>query len=224
MTELLKFGTDVLLLSDVLCLDYYGLDRSHYFSSPGLSWDSMSKMTGIKLQTLSDINVHNFIEKGMRGGISYICKRHIKANNKYMKNYDSNKESEFIMYWDMYNLYGWGIINYLPNDEFEFLTKREINKFDLDFISKNSSIGYILGVDLKYCDELHDFYSDYPLCPEKVEISLDILSKYCSDIANKYGIKFRGVNKLVPNLRDKKNIYCSLQKSTVVLKIWNEVD
>ena len=105
----LYLKTDVLLLSDVfekfikLCLDYYRLDPSHYFNSPGLSWDSMLKMTGIKLQTISDTKVHNFIEKGMRGGISYICKRHSRANNKYMKNYDSNKESKFIMYWDMNN-------------------------------------------------------------------------------------------------------------------------
>ena len=44
---------------------------------------------------------------------------------------------------------------------------------------------------------------DYPLAPEKLEISSNMLSKYCSDIANKYGIKVGGVNKLVPNLRDK---------------------
>ena len=75
-----------------LCLDYYGLHPSHYFSGPGLSWDSMFKMTGIELHTISDINLHNFIEKGMRGGISYICKRHSKINNKCMKNYDSKKK------------------------------------------------------------------------------------------------------------------------------------
>ena len=58
----------------------------------------MLKMTGVKLQTISDINVHLFIEKGMRGGISNICKRYVLANNKHLKNYDSNKESMFIMY------------------------------------------------------------------------------------------------------------------------------
>ena len=61
-----------------------------------------------------------------------------------MKNYDSNKESKFIMYWDINNLYGWEMINYLPNDEFEFLTKKETNQFNLDPISENSSICYIL--------------------------------------------------------------------------------
>ena len=48
------------------CLDYYGLDPFHYFSSPGLSWDAMLKITGIKLQLIDNINIHLFIEKGMR--------------------------------------------------------------------------------------------------------------------------------------------------------------
>ena len=65
------------------CLGYYGLDSCHYFSSPGLSWDAMFKMAKIQLDLISDIDMHLFIEKGMRGGISYIAKRHSKANNKY---------------------------------------------------------------------------------------------------------------------------------------------
>ena len=78
-----------------------------------------------------------------------------------------------------------------------------INELYLDSISENSSIGYILKVDLKYCSELHDKHHDYSLCPERIEISSDMLSKCCSDIANKYGIKVDGVKTLVPNLRDK---------------------
>ena len=66
-------------------MDYYGLDLYHYFSSSGLSWDAVLKMTGIGLKLISDIDMHLFIGKGRRGGISYIAKRHSKANNKYMK-------------------------------------------------------------------------------------------------------------------------------------------
>ena len=79
-------------------MDYYSSDPCHYFSAPGLSFDAMLKMIGVKLQTISDINVHLFIEKGMRGGISNICKRYALANNKYLKNYESNEENTFIMY------------------------------------------------------------------------------------------------------------------------------
>ena len=95
---------DVLLLADVFekfidtCLKFYGLDPCHYFSSPGLSWDAMLKMTGVKLEKVSDIDVYLFIEKGLRGGISYISKRYAKANNKYMNDNDSKRPSKFITY------------------------------------------------------------------------------------------------------------------------------
>ena len=135
-------------------------------------------MTGIKLEKINDINVHLLIEKVMRGGISYISKT-------YSKNDDNNT----IMYWDGHNLYGWAIIQPLLVSDFKFLSEKEINRFNLDSIDENSSMGYILECDLEYCKELHDLHNDYPLCPEKIEVSSDMLSKYCSNIANKYGIK-----------------------------------
>ena len=106
------------------------------------------------------------------------------------------------MYWNANNLYGWSMIQFLPCSDFNFLSEK-VNEFDLSSIGENSPIGYILEVYLEYCKELHDLQNDYPLCPEKIEISSDMLSKYCSDIADKYGIKVAGVKKLVPNLRDK---------------------
>ena len=89
------------------CLKFYGLDLCHYFSSPGLSWGAMLKMTGVKLEKISDIDKYLFIEKGLRGGISYIAKRYAKANNKYMNDYDPKKLSTFISSLDMKDLYGW---------------------------------------------------------------------------------------------------------------------
>ena len=85
---------DVLLLADVLekfidkCLKYYGLDPCHYFSSPGLTWHAMLKMTGVKLEKILDIDKCLFIEKRPRGEISYIAKRYAKTNNKYTNDYD----------------------------------------------------------------------------------------------------------------------------------------
>ena len=105
------FKKYVLLLADVsekfidTCLKYYGLDPRHYFSSPGLSWDAMLKMLDIELEKISDINKYLFIEKELRGGISYIAKRYAKANNKYLNDYDPKKPSTFISCFDMNNLY-----------------------------------------------------------------------------------------------------------------------
>ena len=102
--------SDVLLLADVFksfrktCLQYYKLDPCHYFTSPGLSWDAMLKMTNIKLELMVDIDMFQFVEKGMCVGVSYIANRYGKANNKYMKEYDDNAPSKYIMYLDANNL------------------------------------------------------------------------------------------------------------------------
>ena len=171
----LYWKTDILLLCGVFekfiktCLEYYCLDPSHYFSSPGPSWDAMLKMTGIKLEKINNIDTHLFIEKGIIG----------KGN------------------------IGWAMIQSLPASDFKFLSEKEINRFNLDSIDENSGTGYILECDLEYCKELHDLHSDYSLCPEEIEVSSNMLSIYCSDIANKYGIKVGGVKKLIPNLGDK---------------------
>ena len=97
---------DVFVLTDVFekfiktCLNYYGLDLCHYFSSPGLSWDAMLKRTGVKLEKISDVDKYFFIEKGSRAGISYIAKRYAKADNKYISDYDLEKPSKIITYLD----------------------------------------------------------------------------------------------------------------------------
>ena len=120
---------DLLLLADVfekfidMCLNFYGLDPCHYFSSPGLSWDAMLKMAGVKLEKISDIDNHLFIQKGLRGGISYFAMKCAKANNKYINDYDLKKPSQFITYLDMNNFHGWAISEYLPYGEFKWLKK-----------------------------------------------------------------------------------------------------
>ena len=198
-----------MLLADVFekfidtCLQYYGLDPCHYFSSSGLSWDAMLKMAGIHLELISDIDMYLFVEKGMRGGLSYIAKKHSKASNKHMKCYDSSKESKLIMYLDTNNLYGWAMSQYLPYSRFKWLNREEINRFDANPIGENSFDGYVLEVAVEYPDKLHELHNDYPLATEKLEISHNILSNHCNSIANKYDIKFCGVNKLVPNLGNK---------------------
>ena len=196
---------DVLLLCDVFetfidsCLKYYGLDPCHYFSSPGLVWDAVLKMSGIRLRLIDDIDMHLFIERGMRGGISYIAKRYCRANNEFVKGYDSSLEKSFITYWDVNNLYGAAMLEY----EFEWLSNDKIDSIDFNCVSAESDVGYILEFDLKYPSELHDLHNDYLLAPEKMSVSKDMLSDYCLSIAEKYDVKVGDVAKRIPNLRDK---------------------
>ena len=159
------------------CLKFYKVDPCHYFSSPGLSCDAMLKMTGQELEKISDIDMYLFIEKGLRGGISYIAEKHIKANDKYMKNYGPTKPSKYRSYLDMNNLYGWGMNRYLPYGGFKCLIN--VDNFDVNSIRKKSPIGYILEVDLEYPDKLHKLHNSYPLAPEKLAIPYDMLSDYC---------------------------------------------
>ena len=100
-----------------------------------------------------------------------------------MNDYDSKKPSTFITYLDMNNLYGWVMSEYLPYREFEWI--ENINKFDVNSINEKSDTGYFLEVDLEYPDELHELHNDYPLAPEKLAVSSDMLSNYCKKIADK---------------------------------------
>ena len=217
----LYLKSDVLLLADVFenfrktCIQYYKLDPCLYFTSPGLSWDAMLKMTNIKLELMTDIDMFQFIEKGMHGGVSYIANRHGKANNKYMNEYNEKAPSKYIIYLDANNLYGWTMSQYLPTGSFRWMTDKEIKNINLGKCKADGKKGLILEVDLKYPQELHDLHNDYPACPEKVKVSKNMLSGYCKKIAEKYNISIGLVSKQIPTLKkDKKEYvlhYCNLQ-------------
>ena len=186
----LYLKTDVLLLADVmenfrkLCEKHYELDPAHFFTVPGMAWDAMLKMTGIKLDLLEDVDMLLMIEKGIRGGISNAFKRYAKANNKFMKDFDPAEKSSFIVYLDANNLYGWAMSKPLPVGGFEWMDEAELENWER-FVDEEG-IGCILEVDLEYPVELHDFHNDFPLAPEKM-----ILGK---------------VEKLTQNLRDKEKM------------------
>ena len=101
----------------------------------------------------------------------------------------------------MNKLYDWAMSVYLPYEEFKCL--KNVDEFDVMSISEKSLIGYLLEVDLEYPDKLHELHNDYPLAPEKLAVSSDMLSKYCKKIADKYEIKVGDVKKLIPNLGNK---------------------
>ena len=226
----LYLASDILLLADVFenfrktCLKYYKLDPCHYFTSPGLSWDAMLKMTNIKLELMTDIDMFQFIEKGLRGGISYIANRYGEANNKYMKEYDEKAPSKYIMYLDANNLYGWAMSQYLPTGRFKWMTQKQIDKIDLAKYKEDSDKGIILEVDLEYPKELHDLHNDYPLAAEKIKVTKDMLSDYCKNISDKYNISTGLVSKLIPTLSNKKNYVLHYRNLQLYLSLGLKVD
>ena len=126
----LYLKTDVLLLADVFenfistCLEYYKLDPWRYFSSQVLTWDVILKIPEIEWELVSDTDMYLFVEKAMRGGISYISKRFSKAYNKYTRSYDNSKPSKYITYLDANYLYGWAMSHYLSYRKFKWLNQK----------------------------------------------------------------------------------------------------
>ena len=145
--------TDVALLADVfenfrnLCQEQYGLDPAHYYTSPGLSWDALLKKTVVELELFTDIDMHLFVERGLRGGISMVSKRYAKANNPYVPDYDPSRPNKYIMYLDANNLYGWAMSKPLPKRDFKW---KRVMPTEEEIIKKkeNAKNGWILDVDL----------------------------------------------------------------------------
>ena len=136
----------------------------------------MLKITGVKLEKISDIDKYLFIVKGLKGRTSYIPERYAKANNKYMNDYDPKKPSTFITDLDMNNLYGQAMSEYLYYGGFKWL--KNVDGFDVNSVSEKSPIGLFLV------------------------ISCQIIVK---KIADKYEINVGDVKKLIPNLGRKTN-------------------
>ena len=181
--------TNVLLLADVfenfrdLCLQHYGLDSSHNFTSPGLSWQAALKMTDLELDLLSDIDDHLFIEEEIMGGVTMINHQCARANDPSMENYNASKSNSYIMYLDANKLHRWVMSQPLLTSNFKWLTGKEMEELEVMMVPDDSPRGYILECYLgKYlyihvyfikCNVSFLYISEYP--PDFIKCNVSFL-------------------------------------------------
>ena len=168
--------SDALLLADVFekfrdkCIEIYGLDP-YFLSAPGLAWQSCLKMTNVNLELLTDTDMLLMFESRIRGGICQSIHRYAKANNKYMKNYNRNIPSSFLLYLDANNLYGWAMCKKLPISNFKWTDYS--SKYTENFIKnydENSDGGSIRKVDVEFPKQLWGLYKDLPFLAERKKL------------------------------------------------------
>ena len=186
--------SDTLLLADVfenfrsMCIKVYELDPAHFLSAPGLAWQACLKKTGVELELITDLDMLLVVEKGIRGGICHAILTYAKSN-KYMKDYNKYEEESLLQYNDANNLYGFAMSEPLPVDGFEWM--KNLSKIDEDFMKnydENSDKRYILEVDVEYPKSLHNFHSDLPFLPERMEI--DKCKKLVCNLYDKKAVLF----------------------------------
>ena len=184
----LYLRTNVVLLANVYkafretCLEHYKLNPAHFYTSPGLAWKSCLKHTGIRLELLTDPDMLLMFECGIRGGITQVVRKYAAANNKYMGDkFNPNEDTIYLQYLDANNLYGWAMSQPLSTGGFRWI---DVNPNEISELTAHTEKGYLQEVDVRYPTELHDSHNDLPFMCERMKIN--------------------GVEKLVPNLRDKK--------------------
>ena len=152
------------------------------------------------------------IESGMRGGVCHVIRSYVEAIDKYMDNYDENKESSFLQYLDANNLYGCPMIEKLPVGGFKWvkIASRIIDEEFIKNYDDDNNMGLFLNVDMEYPKEVHDLHSDLSFLPEKMEINghsklactLYDKKGYVAHIRNikqalKHGLKLKKVRKMI---------------------------
>ncbi len=175
------------------------LECLSYLTTPSLAFAMALKYTKVELDLLTGPEEYLLLESGMRGGVSTVSCRMAAANNEFVPNYDPEQEKSFIAYLDANNLYGASMMQSLPVGNFKFLSEDEVKSFDVTKISDESDIGYIILCDLEYPEHLHEKHNFFPLAPEHVNITADMLSPYARSFENDW----KPCRKLAPNLMDK---------------------
>lgn len=178
---------DVALLADVFegyrhrSIKGTGLDPAFYPTLPSFGHQVMLRMTKVKFELLSDINMYTVVERAKRGGYSGVLKRLAIANVPSESNYDPKKPISHIIYKDANNLYGAAMMLHLATGGYrweldsEWTIERIMSHLDL---AHQQARGALLEADVSFPDECHDRLSSFPVLPEVCEVRTDMLSPY----------------------------------------------
>ena len=239
----LYMETDTLLLADVfqnyrqVIMKNYGLDPAHFYTAPALSWSAGLKYTNAKLEIPEDIDMHIFLDRGLRGGISMVANHIARANNKLMNEfYDPETQQSFIKFVDANNLYGWAMSQFLPLGNFKWVDRLKSDvpaitngtdgeksmkewENDIKTLHDEADTGYVFDVDLEYPENLHldPMHDNFPLAPESFKIEKSMMSSYQEELGDSLNAVY-GAKKLCLTLRDKKRYVCHYRNLKFYLK------
>ena len=210
--------SDTAQLTDVfenfrnICLKEYKLDPTYFASTPRLAIEAMLKMTGVKIELLTDISMVLIIENTIRGGLTQVVRKYAVANNKYLPEYDKNRLSSYLQYLDANNLYGYAMIRKLPLNNFKWSGP---NKFTSEFIKNfdenKSNKGYLLEVDIEYPKKVHKEHEGLPFLLEQRKPLekmyehkvTDQIKKFHYKVYRQFNITHEFENKLIATIQDK---------------------
>ena len=183
----------------------YGLDSAHYFTCSNLCGDAFLKVSNSQVELLTDREQLEMAENLIGGGVaSVFSKRLSTMNNQYLSCYDELKASTHGKMLDANNFYG-GIMEKFPLPLKDFHMDSNTQLSEVLSTSNDSSVGYILEVDLEYPDALHTLHKDFPLAPTKEKVENGSLSNYQLSLLQKFDQKRIVTRKLVQTLGPKKN-------------------
>ena len=189
----------------------FSLDPAQCLTLSMYSYNAMLYVTKAEIQLLSDPKMYTMIQKGIRGGVSFINERFVKREPRQTE----------LIYLDAVNLYGLCQSQKLPIGDFKFLSQKTITKTDFTKIDCSKSKGYILEVDLSYPKKVQDLHQSFPLAPENLIVTNDIISPYSQKALHACYSKTRKINdkKLTATFKDRKKYVLHIKNLQLYLQL-----
>ena len=224
LSDTYQLAEAVLDLRDNI-FEEFKIDLCHYLSLPMMAKDIMLKVTNVKMDLLTDIEMINFVKSNIRGGLSYINTRHFNVEKERKK----RQIDTSLVYVDANNLYGAAMRFPMPKGQYQWLTAEELKKMSnvsylLNQITKDENEGYIFEVTLDYPRHLHLEHNSFPLAAHQQEIRETMLSDYAKNAyqkiegKNKYSAK-----KLTSSFERRTNYVCHAMNLKLYLDLGMEL-